>query len=92
MSEKDYIRVCDSCGTSWLLPKEWATERAPRAFYVRSLQRSAKFGPRRRRTRYAVQAAAMQGTQDRVLTNGRCPACGSSAFRQYKPGQAPPVR
>jgi hypothetical protein len=28
MAGKDYTRICNGCGERWLLPKEWATEKA----------------------------------------------------------------
>jgi hypothetical protein len=36
-----------------------------------------------------MQAATLQGSQDRVLTNAQCPSCGSTSYKQYKPGDAP---
>jgi hypothetical protein len=87
---KDYLRVCDGCGTGWLLPKEWAKEKPPKGFQVRSMQRATRFAIGRQRERYSMQAATLQGSQDRVLNNARCPSCGSTTYTQYKPGETPP--
>lgn len=90
LKKGDYTRVCASCGTPWLLPEEWARQKAPRASQVRSMQRATRFAVGRQRERYSMQAVALQGTQDRVLANARCPSCGSSSFTQYKPGEVVP--
>lgn len=89
MGSKDYTRVCESCGVAWLLPKEWAEEKAPRASQVKSMQRATRFAIGRQRERYSMQAAALQSSQDHVLSNTRCPSCGSTSYKQYKPGKAP---
>jgi len=88
---KDYTRICDKCGTRWLLPKELATEKGPRAAQVKGMERASRWGVGRQRTKYSMQALALQDQQDRVLANAMCPSCGSSDFTQYKPGQAPAV-
>ncbi len=86
---KDFTRVCEMCGTAWLLPKEWATEKAPNERQVKGMQRATKFAIGHRREKYSMQAATLQSSQDRVLTSSRCPSCGSTSFKQYKPGDAP---
>lgn len=86
---EDFTRVCDACGTAWLLPKEWATEKAPNARQVKGMQRATRFAIGKQRERYSMQAATLQASQDRVLASARCPSCGSTSFKQYKPGQAP---
>ena len=87
----DYTRVCQNCEMSWLLPKEWATEKPPRVGQVKASQRATKFAVGRQRERYSMQASTLQGSQDRVLTNARCPNCGSTSYKQYKPGEAVPA-
>lgn len=86
---RDYTRVCQRCGTQWLLPKEYATDKAPRALQVRAMQRATRHAIGRQRVKYSTQTAALQANQDRVLQNAMCPKCGSSDYRQYKPGEAP---
>ena len=85
----DWTRVCNKCGESWLLPEEWAKEKAPKSAQVNAMNRAARMGIGKQRERYSMQSMALQGQQDRVLTNARCPSCGSSEFTQYKPGEAP---
>lgn len=89
---KDYVRVCKSCGARWLLPKEWAIEKAPNDRQVRALERATRFAIGRQRERYSMQSTSLHGSRDRVLANARCPSCGSSDYEQYGPGQAPPPR
>jgi hypothetical protein len=73
-----------------LLPEVWAKEKAPREGQVKATARAARFGFGRRRGELAMQSVALEGQRDRVLSNARCPGCGSSEFTQYKPGEAPP--
>ncbi|HVA74294.1 MAG TPA: hypothetical protein VNF71_06980 [Acidimicrobiales bacterium] len=90
MAAKDYTRICNNCGNRWLLPKEWATEKAPRGSQVKAMGRASLFAIGKQRERYSMQSMALQGQQERVLSNARCPGCGSSEYTQYKPGDAPP--
>jgi hypothetical protein len=53
------------------------------------MQRATKFAIGKQRDRYSMQAATLQASQDRVLTNAQCPSCGSTSYTQYKPGDAP---
>jgi hypothetical protein len=55
------------------------------------MQRATKFAIGRQREKYSMQTATLQASQDRVLSNARCSSCGSSSFKQYKPGEAPDV-
>jgi hypothetical protein len=88
-SSKDYTRICDKCGARWFLPKQWATEKAPKDYKVRQSQRATKWAVGRQRERYSTQALALSSQQDRVLSNAQCPNCGSSDYTQYKPGEEP---
>ena len=104
VGSRDFTRMCQMCGTNWLLPRAWAIEKAPSESQVRQMQRGTKdtigralLGARAsalspRRERYAVQATALQATRDRVLNNARCPSCGSTSYKQYKPGEPVPAR
>jgi hypothetical protein len=85
----DYTRVCEACGTAWRLPKQWATEKAPEERRVKVMQVATKFAIGRQRKLHSTHASTMQSSQERVLTNARCPSCGASAFTQYKPGEVP---
>jgi hypothetical protein len=85
----DWTRVCGQCATTWLLPKAWATEKPPNDRQVKAMQRASKFAIGKQRERYSMQSATLTADRDRVLTNARCPNCGSSTYRQFKPGEAP---
>lgn len=85
----DWTRVCAKCGTAWLLPKEWATEKAPNARQVKAMERASRIAVGRQRTRYSMQSSALSDQQTRVLSNGRCPSCGSGEYTQYRPGETP---
>jgi hypothetical protein len=87
MAGKDYTRVCNRCGGRWLLPKAFATESARSPGHVKALERNARLMPGRGG---GPQAAAARSLLDRVMANAQCPHCGSSDYRQYKPGKEPP--
>ncbi len=42
-----------------------------------------------RSSKATTQAATLQASQDRALTNAKCPSSGSTSFKQYKRGDAP---
>ncbi len=87
---QDYTRVCDKCGTKRFLPKAWATEKPPSGAQVKSMTTATKFAQGKQRERYSMQSVALNAQQDRVLSNARCPSCGSSDFTQYAPDEVIP--
>ena len=84
---KDYTRICNRCGGRWLLPKTLATESARSPGHVKALERNARLMPVRGDP---AGAAAARSLLNRVMANAQCPHCGSSDYRQYKPGKEPP--
>jgi len=88
---KDYTRVCKKCGTSRLLPEEYAKDKGPSGRQVAGMQRATKYAVGRQREKYSMQSAALQSHQDRFIANATCPNCGSTEYDQYAPGEAAPA-
>lgn len=86
---QDYTRVCAKCGTQRYLPKEWAMEKAPREGKVNRMNRASRIDVSGA-SGISMTAMSLSSQRDRVLTNARCPSCGSSDYTQYAPGDVIP--
>jgi hypothetical protein len=87
---KEYRRICNRCSTEWFLPKEWAKEQAPNKLQMAGAKMESAgasltpgigwLAKGRKRT----QIQMLEEKRDRVLSNARCPSCGSVDYRQEK--------
>ena len=88
MTQAEYRRTCTRCSHVWYIPKALADEKAPgrvemtRAKVKRAGSNTALVSFARGRRQAKV--TALEEKRVRVAENGRCPQCGSSAFRQIR--------
>ncbi len=77
MRRKEILRTCKRDGTQWFIPRELDTVPPNRMQILGEAHGGIIFNN-------PAGAARLQDKRDRIIDARRCPACGSSSFKQCK--------